>query len=95
VLCRSITGTSAKSDGLTPFRHATLTYQKYFGFVLPKWCILVAAQLCDARPKIMKMRNCSDLAVLLLSLSQPCTGATAVLVDELDAYRNAAASWRP
>jgi hypothetical protein len=50
-LRQNVTGTSAKSDGLTPFRHATLTYQKYFGFVLPKWCILVAAQLCDARPK--------------------------------------------
>jgi hypothetical protein len=33
----------------------------------------------------MKMRNCSVLAVPLLSLSQPYTGATAVLVDELDA----------
>ena len=39
------------------------------------------------------MRNGSDLAVPLLSLSQPYTGATAVLVDELDAYRNAAASF--
>jgi hypothetical protein len=40
----------------------------------------------------VQTRNGSDLAVPLLSLSQPYTGATAVLVDELDVYRNAAAS---
>jgi len=32
-------------------------------------------------------RHGTNLAVLLLSLSQPYTGATAVLVDELDARR--------
>jgi hypothetical protein len=35
--------------------------------------------------RIVQTRNGRDLAVPLLSLSQPYTGATAVLVDELDA----------
>ena len=35
--------------------------------------------------QIVQTRNGRDLAVPLLSLSQPYTGATAVLVDELDA----------
>ena len=41
------------------------------------------------------MRNGSDLAVPLLSLSQPYTGATAVLVDELDGFVLSAAARRP